>query len=102
MVRPKQDNKSILTVLREQAEELERMSPVLRTRWYVVEHTPARRYHDGYDYTWGRESNQVVSPYFDSESDAETWVDKHEPDEGSTLIIKSQNLREFKYKKWGV
>ena len=102
MVKPKRDKGNIFDWLREQAEELERESPVLRTRWYVIEHTPQRRYHDGYDYTWSRESNVVVSPYFNTEADAVTWKDNHEPDEGKELRIKSENLREYKYKKWGV
>ena len=101
MVKPKRDNKSILTMLKEQAEETERMSPVLKTRWFVVEHTPERRFHDGYDYTWSRASSVIVSPYYDTEEEAVAWMDKHEPDEGKKLIVRKQNLREFRYKRWG-
>lgn len=101
MVKPKRDNKSILQTLREQAEEFNRVSPVLETRYYVIEHTPARRYHDGYDYTWGRESNRKVSPFFKTFEEAQDWMDAHEADEGSELRINHQNLREYKYRRWG-
>jgi hypothetical protein len=102
MVQPKRNNKSILEEIRAQAREFQQTSPVLATRWFVIEHTPARRYHDGYDYTWGRESNIKVSPYFDTEEEAIAWMNEHEPDEGSTLRVKLQNLREYKHKRWGI
>ena len=100
MVKPKRDQ-NIFQMLREQAEEFNRVSPILETRYYVVEHTPARRYNDGYDYTWSSESNRKVSPYFKTKEDAQKWLDRHEPDEGSELRIHHQNLREYRYRQWG-
>lgn len=101
MVKPKRE-KNILEILREQAKNFDEDFPVIATRWYVIEHSPQRRYHDGYDYTWSRESNIRVSEYFETKEEAIEWMDQHEPDEGKELRIRSQNLRRYWYEKWGV
>ena len=100
MVKPKNEP-SLLEFMRAQNEKFERESPVLATRWYVIEHTPARREHDGYDHIWTRDSNVVVSPYFENEEEAVAWMEAHVADEGKELKIKHQNLREFRYRQWG-
>lgn len=73
--------------------EKERMdAEIIGTRWYVEEYTPEYDYGDG----WSRPipAKQVkVSPYFDTKAEAEEWMDRHEADKGSRLIIRKQNKR---------
>lgn len=102
MVRPKEKEKNILEILQEQSRDYNERYPVRDTRWYVVEHTPARRYHDGYDYTFSNASNKVVSPYFKTKEAAEEWETHHVADEGKELRIKRQHLRRIWYDRWGV
>lgn len=101
-MRRKDHRRSFVEELRRQAEELERESPVLETRWFVVEVTPARRFYDGYDYVWSDESAARVSKFFNSEDEAQKFMDQHEPDDGNALEVRHQNLREYKHKRWGV
>ena len=99
MVQPK-NKKTITEQFREISERFERDHPVLAERWYVVEVTPPYRWHDGYDWTWTGQEVRVVSPYFDTLSAAEEWLDDHEPDNGKTLETRHQKLREYRYTKW--
>lgn len=79
--------------------------PVVKSRWFVVEITPAKRIwvgdgHGGSDSDWTDELVQVVSPNFDEEQLAEQWLEQHEPDEGKRLEIRKQNLRRRIYEEW--
>lgn len=98
----KKDQKSIVDILREASEKLDRESPVLATRWFVVEVTPAQKFYDGYDYVWSDKREDRVSKFLDSEGAALRFIDAHEPDDGNTLEVRHQNLREYKHKRWGV
>jgi hypothetical protein len=91
--------------LREDAERRKREQPVIKTRWFVVEHTPSRRFatgdgHGGTDYEWTHATYKVVSDYFDNVKDAMSWMDRHEADKGKTLEVKFQNLRRKTVDQW--
>lgn len=75
------------------AAEKKRMdAEIIGSRWYVSEYTPEYDYGDG----WSRPipaKERAVSPFFDSEIEAEEWKNKHVADAGSRLIIRKQNKR---------
>jgi hypothetical protein len=104
MVKIKQE-KSTRDWLTEHLEEIKENRPVIDTRWFVVEITPAYRTrvgdgHGGSDLEWVSESSKIVSPYFKSKDKAKGWMNKHEPDEGKTLEIKRENLRRRTIDEW--
>lgn len=73
--------------------------PVLDERWYVIEHTPA--YNTGGYYDQDVPAKNVkVSPYFNDENAAKTWMDEHEPDKGKVLIVWKDQLFERKVREW--
>lgn len=68
-------------------------------RWAVNEHTPG--YNSGGYYDMDVPSkNHTVSPYFDTEEQANEWMDEHEPDEGKSLNIIRQRLVKREYTEW--
>ena len=101
MAQPK-EKKNILDILQEQHEEFERESPILATRYFVVEVTPSFRHWDGYDYSWTKEQRLRVSKYFDTEQECRDWMEKYNPDKGNYFAVSKENLREYKHRKWGV
>lgn len=78
----------------------DRLGKVVGERWYIIEHTPGQRYHDGYDYTWSRDINRIVSPYYSTREEAEKFLEEHEADEGSKLVLKRDELRERVERSW--
>lgn len=79
--------------------------PVVKSRWFVVEITPAKQVwvgdgHGGSDPVWEHEWAEVVSPNFDEEQLAEQWLKQHEPDEGKRLEVRKQNLRRRTTEEW--
>jgi len=73
--------------------------PVLQERFYVIEHRPAYNTGGYYDQDIPAE-NRKVSPYFDTEAEAQAWMDKHEPDKGKSLHIWKDQLFERKLREW--
>lgn len=90
-------------------EELERIEQrrgeYIRSRYYVIEITPSKRYdrgngHGGSEYAWSREKRNKVSEYFTSKPQAQDFLDMHEPDEGKTLAIVEEKLYRKMVEKW--
>lgn len=100
MVKKKEDDNNWLRKEMAHFEQKRKDSPIVASKYYVVEITPARRYHDGYDMTWSRESVLKVSPDFKTLEEAKDWVDQHEPDEGKTLETRVEHLREITERRW--
>lgn len=100
MVQSKRPQKSLQEFMKEDRERFERNSPVLKTRWFVLEIRPAYNTGGYYDQDVPEE-RRVVSPYFESKSAAVKWMNDHEPDEGKHLKISYENLRKYCYEKWG-
>ena len=86
--------------MKEERERRDRESPVLKTRWFVLEIRPAYNTGGYYDQDIPEE-RRVVSPYFDTQELAQDWMDKHEPDKGKHLKISYENLRKICYNRWG-
>lgn len=84
-------------------DELDRIreyyGPVLKERFYVIEHTPAYNTGGYYDQNIPAK-NRMVSPYFDTEDEAKAWMDEHEPDKGKFLHIWKDQLFERKIREW--
>lgn len=75
-------------------------SNTIRFRWLVSEVTPAHRESDEYDDYWIPAKSKTVSPYFDTEEEAQAWMDQHEPDKGKHLAVHRQRLIKREYTKW--
>jgi len=73
--------------------------PIVETRYYVVEVTPAYT-EMGYDGRNIPEEIRIVSPFFEEHQDALDWFCEHEPDEGKTLRIDKQHKRRITTEKW--
>lgn len=59
-------------------------------RWSVIETRPSYRDSDEYHDFWVPAKSVTVSPYFDSEKEAQEWMDRHEPDPGKKLSIRRE------------
>lgn len=82
-------------------DEMKSNTPVVRSRWYVVEYLPTRRaaWNDEYR-DWLPSERRRASPYFDTTAEARTWESQHDPGEGAELIVCSENLRTFTDNRW--
>lgn len=103
MAKPKKhEDDDPLGLLRWAAErkKLKDNSPIVRTRWWVVDYFPPRRESDEYDDYWTRASEKRASDYFNSLEDAQAFVDEHDPEPGAELQIKSENLRRITREEW--
>lgn len=99
MVQKKPSGRNILDVIREQAEEYNKRCPIIASRWYVIEVTPAYNTGGYYDEDIP-EKRVMVSSYFETQSEAQAWMDQHEPDKGNMLKIQKENLRRITYERW--
>lgn len=89
MVKRKDEVKGFLSFLSAESKKLE--VNTIRFSWHVVEHTPG--YNTGGYYDQDIKARNVkVSPDFDTEAEAQAWLDEHEPDEGNSLVIKRMRL----------
>jgi hypothetical protein len=85
--------------LRGEREKLD--ANTIKFRWYVVEHTPG--YNTGGYYDQDIPAKSVkVSDYFDTEDQAQSWMDRHEPDKGKELIVKRHRLLKRSFTEWVV
>jgi hypothetical protein len=91
------------------ARELDRIDAArgdyVTSRWYVVEITPSKSYrrgdgHGGTEIDWTREKVVRRSAYFNLKSQAQAFLDKYEPDEGSTLKIREDKLYRTVVETW--
>lgn len=71
----------------------------VRFAWVVIEHKPAYNTGGYYDQDIPAES-VTVSPVFDTEEEAQAWMDRHEPDEGKTLHVKRKRLLRREWTEW--
>lgn len=92
--------------LDDQLNEYEKMNPIVRSIWFVCEVTPSYQYsydngHGQAEYDWEPEKADKVSPDFDCSGLAHEWIDDHVPDEGKSLRVYRQDLRETTTRSWG-
>ena len=97
--------KSIVDVMREQVERINKENPIIQSRWYVVEVTPSKRYsydngHGGAEYDWTDEKVRRVSPYFECDGQCYEWAEMYDPDEGNTFEIYREDYRRTVTEKW--
>lgn len=105
MVQPKgTDDRNWLTRM---FEDFDRDHPIIATRYYVAEVTPGRSVripngdgHGGTTYDWEGPTETIVSPYSEDETICQTFIKEHDPDEGKTLEVRSQHLRQFTTERW--
>lgn len=105
MVRPKidpaDDFKNWLKQSQEAFEAKKASTPIVATRWYVAEHTPAYRSGDEYSDFWVDAKTTKVSVWFETEAEAVEWADKHLPDNSNgKLLVKHQNRRVITTEEW--
>lgn len=85
--------------MREELDRLKTERPIVDTRWYVIEITPA--YNTGGYYDQDIPEKRVrVSEYFKSREKAVKWLNEHDPDKGNELKVAKQNLREWTVREW--
>src|SRR5689334_11272160 len=78
-------------------DDLERRT--IKFRWAVNEHTPGYNTGGYYDNDVPAK-NTIVSPYFDTEEEAQDWMDEHEPDKGKSLNVVRHRLVKREYTEW--
>ncbi len=108
MVKKKgEDEGPLLSWLDRHLDEVEKRNPIVATRYYVAEVTPSKRYpvyngdgHGGATWEWTGVSQEIVSPYHDDKKDVEKFIKEHEPDEGKTLVIRTQHKRRTVTERW--
>lgn len=71
----------------------------IKIKWQVIEHTPGYNTGGYYDQDIPAK-NIVVADDFESEEDAKTWMDRHEPDPGKVLFIRKRRLVRRSYTTW--
>ena len=98
MVRPKnlQHSPTLAQMLEDTRSSL---GKVVDSRWYVEEYTPGYETF-GYYHVYVNPTRRRVSEYFDNPHDAEVWKGAHEPEEGSLLFIRRENLYERTERQW--
>lgn len=96
MVKAKKTARSWIDV---RADIMKALGDVIGERYYVIEHTPAYNTGGYYDQDVPA-SNVMVSPYFDTEDEAVSWMNDHEPDEGKKLYIWKDKLYERTVRDW--
>lgn len=101
MVREKDAAKKHKQALVDMIEESQRQldANTIDFRWVVVEHTPAYNTGGYYDEDIPAKDVVVAGDFF-NEKTAQEWIDKHEPDEGNTLIIKRKRLIKREITEW--
>lgn len=82
---------------RQRRAELERNT--IKFRWAVNEHKPGHNTGGYYDTDVPAE-NRIVSPFFESEHQAQEWMDRHEPDKGKSLNIVRHRLVRREWTEW--
>lgn len=76
---------------------LDSYGPVLEERHAVEEYYPPTHDSDGFPVD---ERRVVRAGWFKTKAEAEAWMERHEPDRGATLRVKSEYLRERTDKYW--
>lgn len=99
MVKPKTEKSD--NWMRDEFERINRDHPVVATRYYVAEITPAYSGrqgdgHGGSERVFYAAESRMVSPHFYKElEDAQAWMDAHEPDDGKELKVYKQTGRQY-------
>jgi hypothetical protein len=101
MATPKEPEKTDIFIRhREFMQELDKESPVLRTRFRVSEIVPAHEDDDG-RYVSPRTLNTWI---FETRFQANDFIDSHEPEKfwgvSAKFYISEEYLREFHEKRW--
>lgn len=101
MAKPKLEyKKSLWESMREANDRIKEASPVVGTRWYVVDFYPSIPYSNEYEDGWTDPRSEVASHYYETEKEAETWASEHDPDKGAELVVHYENLRVFTEERW--
>lgn len=88
---------SLVNILKETAEGLEKNT--VGFRWHVVERTPGYNTGGYYDQDVPPR-DEIVSPHFNTQGEAEEWMDRHEPDKGKSLYVARQRLIKREWTEW--
>lgn len=92
--------------LREILDDVEsRRGEYVKSRFYVVEVTPPKRYyrgdgHGGSELDWTSGKTHIVSGYFPNKTKAEAFKDEHEPDDGNRLEVRQDKLYRRVVEEW--
>lgn len=91
------ETKNVSDWLTEATERIERTKPIIKTKWYAVEVTPAKRtpWHDDSGRDWIDAKARVCSGYYETKEEVEAFLEKFEPDDGNHFAIRRKNLRQF-------
>lgn len=87
--------------LEDQLEETKRRleRETVKFNWCVVEKTPGYN-TGGYYGVDVPDNHRVVSEYFNTEEEAASWLENHEPDPGNTLYIQRMRLLKTEITRW--
>ncbi len=82
-----------------------RRGDYIKSRYYVVEITPPRRYsygdgHGGWEYDWTNTHEVRVSQYYERKEDADRFIEEHDPDQGKSLAIRKNELYRRTVEEW--
>lgn len=89
-------NSSLAADLEAQVKAIRKRYRPLRTRYCVVEVTPA---HDD-DCRYIPEVRKIVSGYKETRADAEQWIELYDPDPGNHFEIAVETLCEHVERTW--
>lgn len=78
-------------------EDFEKKYREIRSEWYVTEDSP-----DGEDEYggWVSGTSTRVSPYFETDEDAEVFIYDHDPEPGTHFVLRKRVLREYTEQRW--
>lgn len=102
MAKLKQENKgSYLDTFKKLSDQMKANSPVVETRWYVVDFYPSVSYNDErYGIEWTEPRYEIASQYLKTEEEAEKWMSLCDPEKGAELRIYHENRRVFTEERW--
>lgn len=99
MAQPKVESQSLWDWIKEDRERFRATHKFIKQRFYMVEVTPAYT-ESGYYGQWVPEERNRVSPYYDTQEEAEAWTEGWTPEQGRYFVIESETLREHVERQW--
>lgn len=99
MVTEKKSRETYQQKIHRMLKEHNQQHPIVETQWAVEEVTPAYNTGGYYDEDI-KESSQIVSPKYDTQEDAESWMERHEADRGKYLTLVKLVGREYRVIYW--
>jgi len=75
-------------------------NPIVRERWSVVDFYPSVKYSNEYEDGWTDQRAETASQYFETEEEAEDWMELVDPERGAELQTRHEYLRRFTDERW--